>query len=680
MNAHPKVLQDSLGQQVRLGRELGKGGEGAVYEAQGRTDLALKIYWPNKAAVRQDKIAAMVAAGWAKSNTFVAFPVEPLYTSSGLFAGFSMKRIGGHKPVHLLYSPSSRKLEFTGIDFRFLIRAALNIATAVTSVHTTGCVVGDINHSGFLVSDQATITLIDSDSFQVATSGKHFLCQVGTPEYTPPELQSSRFDRINRTRNHDNFGLAVLLFQLLFMGRHPYSGVFLGKGEMPLERSISEFRFAYSSRRSSTNMNPPPNVPLLSDFPDSIAAAFEKAFGREGAQERPAAQTWVALLRQLEGELQKCQSNPAHHHVKGKQCAWCRMEQAVPGFIAFTSSQPLHVLPLHIDITQLVALINSIKDPGPAPDINSVVTGSATAPTPMRFAPIAYLREQYGIAIGVSIIGFLLLQVGFVALPAYIVCGAGIAFSFYPNPRAKAIADARKQAEATWRLAKNSWSGQAGNAKFLEMRRESDALVRELTALPGEEQRGLQQLETRKRDVQLNRFLERFQIEHAKIRKIGSGRKAVLASFGIETAADIDQQQISRIQGFGPGLIAELIGWRRGLEHRFVFNANEPLSSNDIATVKSLIANKKLDTENKLRTTINNLQTAAISTANQRRSLAFSANAAFARLKEAEVAERLVHPIFARVAKAVAIGLFVLALGPTPFPWTVEVLGSGYTI
>src|SRR5262249_29786185 len=156
----------------------------------------------------RDKIGAMVAAAWSKSIQFVAFPIDVLYSASGSFVGFLMRRIGG-KPVHQLYSPSSRKLEFTAADFRFLTRAALNVARAVASVHSTDCVIGDVNHSGFLVSDKAIITLIDSDSFQVIASGKNFLCQVGTPEYTPPELQGSRFDQVKRTRNHDNFGLAV---------------------------------------------------------------------------------------------------------------------------------------------------------------------------------------------------------------------------------------------------------------------------------------------------------------------------------------------------------------------------------------------------------------------------------------------------------------------------------------
>ena len=78
-----------------------------------------------------------------------------------------------------------------------------------------------------------------------------------------PELQGGRLDRTDRTANHDAFGLAVMAFQLLFMGRHPFVGGFLGGSDMPMERAIEEFRFAYSSDRNRTRMEAPPHVPSL---------------------------------------------------------------------------------------------------------------------------------------------------------------------------------------------------------------------------------------------------------------------------------------------------------------------------------------------------------------------------------------------------------------------------------
>ena len=326
MSALPKSVETSLGRTFRLTKEIGKGGEGAVFEAAGETDLAFKLYWPDKAATRREKLSAMAAAQWYKTNPFVAFPIDILF-SKGVFVGFVMRKVGGHKPVHLLYSPASRKLEFGKTNFRFLVRSAGNIARGVASVHQTGCVIGDVNESGFLVSEKATSVLIDSDSFQVATGQKRFLCQVGKAEYTPPELQSAPLDKTLRTENHDNFGLAVLVFQLLFMGKHPYAGRYSGREEMPISRAIEECRFAYSDQRAVTKMHPPPGAPLLTDFPPYIAQAFEKAFGRQGTNGRPPAAEWVDMLHRLESELFQCTGDSNHHHVKGRPCPWCRMEQ-----------------------------------------------------------------------------------------------------------------------------------------------------------------------------------------------------------------------------------------------------------------------------------------------------------------------------------------------------------------
>jgi hypothetical protein len=162
---------------------------------------------------------------------------------------------------------------------------------------------------------------------------------VGTPEFTPPELQGKPLDRLTRTANHDAFGLAVLIFNLLFMGRHPFSGRYLSSGEMPLERAIEEFRFAYSARRNKTRMEPPPNVPLLTDIPADMRDAFETAFGKAGVTGRPQAADWVRLIGLAEKQVIACRASLAHQYLKpGRSCPWCRMEAAFPGFVAFTTT------------------------------------------------------------------------------------------------------------------------------------------------------------------------------------------------------------------------------------------------------------------------------------------------------------------------------------------------------
>jgi len=102
-----------------------------------------------------------------------------------------------------------------------------------------------------------------------------------------------------------------------------------------------------------------------------------------------------------------------------------------------------------------------------------------------------------------------------------------------------------------------------------------------LSDLPNEESRELQKLEQNKKDIQLRRHLDRFLIADAKIAKIGSGRKAVLGSFGIQTAADIEPQRISAIQGFGPTLVSSLMVWRQSVANKFIFNAREPINQVD---------------------------------------------------------------------------------------------------
>ena len=204
---------------LMLGRRIGRGGEGDVFELQDDVGSAIKIYTVSDLKPREEKVEAMVANGLASRSTLASFPNAVVRDRSGRFRGFRMKLVRDHKPLHELYAPGARKQFFPQADYRFLVRAAGNLARAVASVHASGCVIGDINHSGALFSRSNSL-LIDADSFQFLGS-RVFFCKVGVPEYTPPELQGQPLGSIVRTANHDCFGLAVIIFQLLFMGRHP---------------------------------------------------------------------------------------------------------------------------------------------------------------------------------------------------------------------------------------------------------------------------------------------------------------------------------------------------------------------------------------------------------------------------------------------------------------------------
>ena len=201
-------------------------------------------------------------------------------------AGFVMPRLSDCEPIQHLYNPVQRLKYFPRAGWDFQVRAAANLAAAFDEIHKAGCLIGDVNQSNVLVSTQALVRLIDCDSFQVRANGRQYLCEVGVVHYTPPELQGKSLRGLVRTENHDRFGLAVLIYQLLFVGRHPYAGVYCAGGDPSFEQLIAEFRFAQGPAAHTWGMAPPPHTPTFADIPPELGTLFRRAFER-GAKRAP---------------------------------------------------------------------------------------------------------------------------------------------------------------------------------------------------------------------------------------------------------------------------------------------------------------------------------------------------------------------------------------------------------
>lgn len=629
------AVTTASGRRLQLGNVLGKGGEANIFHVEGDSTIAVKVYKDGKELMRQPKVNAMIADRLRERTLIVAFPIEAV-SANGAFAGFTMRKASGAKALHQLCSPGDRKAEFPEANFRFLVRVALNFARAVATINNLSAVIGDINESVALVDQKGLVTVIDSDSFQYRSGGRTYRCLVGKPEYTPPELQGQSLENVDRTINHDAFGLAVIIFEILFMGRHPFSGIYHGVGEQPtIAKAIEEGRFAYSLQKSLTQMEPPPYAPLLADIPMEVAGAFQRAFGSPGSgvPTRPTAAEWVPLLERIENGIIECKANPAHYYSGSAQrCPWCRFE-AGTGSVLFIAHQAISRSTFDLDY--ILSRIERIQNPGPAPDIVALMPSVGNlkpSKTARDFKSRFWARKIGGLAAaGLSI--FLMLHSmgwGF-----FILIPAGILF-FGEVSGAAAIRQQCSNAERAWKTSIEIWNRNAGSGRFDEKKGELLRAATSYRALPGIERDMLRELDNKKRDLQMQKHLEAHKISRARIDGIGDGRKMTLRSFGIETAWDVKANVVKAVPGFGPVLTDKLIQWRCSVEGRFAFNPNAPTDPSDIAKVRTEIAIRRSTMETEFIKGIRELETIRVE-ALAKRNDARQYHAAYLAFRQAEI-------------------------------------------
>lgn len=110
---------------------------------------------------------------------------------------------------------------------------------------------------------------------------------------------------------------------------------------------------------------------------------------------------------------------------------------------------------------------------------------------------------------------------------------------------------------------------------------------------------------------QRHAYLDRFSIRRANISGIGPVKTATLISFGIETAADVSQNAVLRVPGFGDVMTGKLVAWRRGHESRFKYDRTP--NAQDIADERALrgrFAAEKARLESTIRNGLGTLRNA----------------------------------------------------------------------
>ena len=285
---------------------LAEGAEGWVYKTTEAGTLA-KIFKKPVAEHQREKIEALIASPPhdppqpPDGHRRFAWPQEMLCdVKTGEFIGYTMAQIPNGKPLDQFFDPGTS--EYREKPFR--VRLAIAVAELIADIHRHHLllVVGDINPSNFLADARGRVALIDLASVQMTTlDGRSYPCPVGTPYYTPAELigLGKKLGQVRRTQEHDRFGLAAIIFQLLFNGCHPFAAV--GNDCTPLDR----IRAADWPYTNGSPYRPPPSAPPFRALPQAMQTIFTRTFveGHWDPTARPTAEDWVEALTQNEKAL-----------------------------------------------------------------------------------------------------------------------------------------------------------------------------------------------------------------------------------------------------------------------------------------------------------------------------------------------------------------------------------------
>ena len=625
------------GSSHRLVKEIGRGGQGSVWSLDGEPNLVAKFYHGAISPQEVKKLETMCRLKSDALSSIAAWPLTLLKESrSTQPQGLLMRTVTGHS-VNQLYGIKSRLRTFPEAQFPFLLHSAVNTARAFATIHQAGQVVGDVNHSNLRISNNGTVAMIDCDSFQISDGGQVFPCPVGVPEFTPPELQGGAFTNQLRTAQHDSFGLSVLIFYMLFLGRHPFMGVYDVKANemLALEQAIAQYKFPYALSEQSPEVRLPPFAPRLTDYPSNIGDLFKRAFTREVLQRtRPTAQEWVTALGGLSSSTKQCQLNPNHHYFSGaNQCPWCRVEGVIGAAIFGVKITTIRDQDFNlIAVWAQIEAVTPVVEPLVKPDVQSLRGQYTPDPTLLGVVHRRRLFRSYSVAL--LIVASVVAVAEFNTLAAVLMIagalfvsnrlwskGALLARPFYEK-HADAVASFKGAAVEFDQSA-------AAPTSFRVEKDKLDAQKREFEGLGALKAKRVRELDLSREQKQRQHYLERFRIEDERIPQIGPKYKATLAAWGIEDAWDVDVKKIAQIKGFGPVKQNLLLAWRYEKERLFRFEAAQPIDPRDLLALDQQIIQKSIALRSALTSGPQNLnQSIGVWQAQRRQRLAAVTHAA----------------------------------------------------
>ena len=180
------------------------------------------------------------------------------------------------------------------------LKMIANISQAFHQIHKSRNYVAlDIKPTNILATSTGKISIVDTDSFQIAEIDKIlFPGAAATPEYCAPEFEEQFAQKRPFTVSNDLFSLSVMFYQII-MGLHPFTGARLlppydTEEYSELKSVIHRSLFIYGcNKRYIEKLNPNPHA-FFERMPKTLQLLFIRAF--DAPNYRPTMEEWYKEL------------------------------------------------------------------------------------------------------------------------------------------------------------------------------------------------------------------------------------------------------------------------------------------------------------------------------------------------------------------------------------------------
>ena len=350
---------------------LGKGASAEIFKEKiGGKYFAVKKYH-SAANVDQDKLIAMRMSPPKElfrnfsGNDYPTFawPLSLFRSVTGRdkgdLIGYVMPIIDEKASYTLEYfydfnlSKELKNKNSTALSFKTEIIS--NLCGLIGDLHQTNGLFIDLKPQNIRVFEEAKIvSLLDCDGFSIFDPIKNIKhpAKLVSTDYISPELNRTNLDPDLMNEAQDRYALAVIIFQMLNNGIHPFQGIL--KQEIP-NSATNDQKAVLGLYPHSSRTDPriaPRQQSVHQSFLDETQLLFDRAFLSQ--DQRPSAEEWKVHFDAVLSErlIVRCPDFPndvEHMRFKDKGCPACYLKR-VNG-PAQQAKKPVPVKQIFVDQT-----------------------------------------------------------------------------------------------------------------------------------------------------------------------------------------------------------------------------------------------------------------------------------------------------------------------------------------